>query len=105
MGNRVWIVQCLCPMRHCILAASGEARDAAAASPLVDELKKAVGELISSRTFNPWCGICHSPMGTWKYELARTRFGSMAEAAPFLRQNEEAQAVTRAILGDIPRND
>jgi hypothetical protein len=99
--TRVWIAQCLCPQRHCILAASGEADS----EPLAEEavaapLRKAVGELLQSAAVNPWCGLCRAPAESWIYELRRTRFQTMAEAAPELKRLEREMAVARQLMGD-----
>ena len=99
----VWITQCLCPQRHCIVMSAGEAesRDVAevkVAAPLHDQ----VAEPLATRELNPWCGLCGARAGTWTYELARTRWRTMAEAMPELKQLEAEQAVARAVLGDRP---
>lgn len=99
--TRVWIAQCLCPQRHAILAASGEAEDQASAEEtLIKPLRRHVERMIGSGTFNPWCGLCRAPMESWRYEVGRTRFCSMAEAEPALRENERAQAMIRRTFGD-----
>jgi hypothetical protein len=97
----VWIMQCLCPARHCIVASCDVAEnEAEARAKLDDSTRQAVAELIASGSFNPWCGLCGAKQETWKFELGRTRFSSMAQAAPSLRQSEQEQAVTRDLFGD-----
>lgn len=97
----VWIAQCLCPQRHAICAASGEAEDGRdAAESLIKPLRENVSRMIGSGTINPWCGLCHADVETWTYELGRTRFTSMQEAEPELRQNEREQAHVRRLFGD-----
>lgn len=105
--TRVWIAQCLCPQRHCIMAAAGEAADADAADQTVGtELREQVAALLQSGAVNPWCGLCRSPVESWHYELGRTPFRSLAEAMPALRQEEEKQRLTAAVLGDdLKRSD
>jgi hypothetical protein len=104
--TRVWIAQCLCPSRHAILAASAEANGPREAEQnAMTPLKENIIAMLADRVINPWCAICHAKAETWRYDLGRTRFRTMEEAAPHLRQNEREQAVTRAVFGDIPRSD
>jgi hypothetical protein len=104
--THVWIAQCLCPERHCILSAADEAATESEAQATVQApLREQVTQLLASGLLNPWCGLCHAGVSTWHYEVERTRFASMEEAEPVLRQSEAEQAVARAIFGDIPRND
>ena len=106
MSKRVWIARCLCPARHCVLASAGEAENEAAAEATVaGPLRAQVAEVLKSGVINPWCGLCNARAETWRYDIARTRFRSMEEAAPELLQIEAEQAATRALWGDIPRND
>ena len=103
MTSAVWITQCLCPDRHCIVANAGEAADLAAAEWLVGRpLRAAVGDMLTRNVINPWCGICRAPRSSWRYETRRTRFRTMEEALPVLRASEAEQAVTNAVWGDIP---
>jgi hypothetical protein len=103
---RVWIAQCLCPMRHAILGGAGEAADEAEArAKVLNPLEGAVQEAIQIGALNPWCGLCHAKIETWTYEIGRTRFTSMPEAEPALRQNAREQAAVRALFGDMKRSD
>ena len=106
MGHltHVWITQCLCPQRHCILATAGEASgrteaEAKVKAPLVEQ----VADLLATRELYPWCGLCGARSGTWRYELDRTRWRTMAEAFSELKDCETEQAVARAVFGDLPR--
>jgi hypothetical protein len=102
--RRVWIAQCLCPQRHAILAASGEADDREAAEDAVlSPLRDHVEALLTAGTLNPWCGLCKSASPSWTYELGRTRFRSMEEAMPALKRSEAEQALTRAMGAVIDR--
>jgi hypothetical protein len=100
--SRVWIAQCLCPQRHAIVAAGVEAEDLSAAkAALLTPLRTQVTRMIGSGTINPWCGMCQAPIESWRFEIGRTRFASMAEAEPQLRQSERQQAVVRRAFGDL----
>jgi len=102
MGERrVWIAQCLCPSRHCIMAAADEADNEAAAQAIKSRLRRQVVELLRSETINPWCGICDAKRPTWKYELGRTTFATMNEAAPHLVGLEVENAIVREMFGDL----
>jgi hypothetical protein len=98
----VWICQCLCPDRHCILAAAGEADTVTQAESAVrTPLRRKTLELLRDQTFNPWCALCGANRATWKYELRRTRFATMEEANPHLHETEAANMATNAAWGDI----
>lgn len=88
----VWICQCLCPERHCLLAVAGEAGDEHEAALLLElPLRGQVRALIDEGSVNPWCRLCAAPPETWRYEIGRTRFRSMAEALPELQRAEAEQ--------------
>jgi hypothetical protein len=93
----VWICQCLCPNRHCILAVAGEAEDRAAAAEIVEQLEAGVNALANDAAMNPWCAICRAPLADWHLELGRTRFASLEEASSALAQSEADQALTCAV--------
>jgi hypothetical protein len=104
--THVWIVQCLCPARHCILANAGTADGAEDAKEnLEGPLREAIGEMLASGVFNPWCGLCKARSETWRYEARRTQFATMAEAMPHLKRLEDVQRIAAAVFGDIPRSD
>ena len=103
--KRVWIAQCLCPGRHTIMASAGEAEDAEAAEEqIAAPLREAISDALRVGVMNPWCGLCKAGSETWHYEIGRTRFRTIEEATPALRQNEAEQAVTRQVFGDLPRS-
>lgn len=103
---RVWISQCLCPGRHCIMGAAGEADGAAAARDQIETpLREAIAVLLRSRQFNPWCGLCRADAVTWWFETRRTRFATLAQAGPELARLEALNRSTAAMFGDIPRSD
>jgi hypothetical protein len=99
--RRVWIAQCLCPSRHAILAAAGEANSEAEAQSIRAALLCQTDELISREAINPWCAICGAKLETWTYEVGRTAFKTMAEAMPTLRQEETRNVLANAAFGDI----
>src|SRR5262249_39276135 len=99
----VWICQCLCPQRHAILASTGEMEDAEQARRKIEvPLRHAIAELLEQQTLNPWCGLCNARVDTWFYETRRTKFRTMAEAAPMLAATEAEMGITRAVFGDMP---
>ena len=104
--TRVWIAQCLCPSRHCVMAVAGEAKsykeaETSVLTPLVSQVAK----LLTERTLNPWCALCKAAADQWKYEVRRSRFRTIEEAEPMLRQTEGEQIITNALWGDMSRSD
>jgi hypothetical protein len=103
MVTRVWIAQCLCPQRHCIVAVADTAFDRADAEQnIIGRLRATVEQWLADRTLNPWCGLCGLPRASWRYEVGRTRWATLREAMPEIRKNEAEQAVTAAVWGDSP---
>lgn len=84
----VLLVQALCPDRHCIMAVASEEM---AAEKSLALLKAGIAGFLDRGAINPWCGLCGAKADTWHYEIGRTRFASMEEAMPVLRQAEEGQ--------------
>jgi hypothetical protein len=98
--ERVWIAQCLCPSRHCIAALIGVfPHEAAATRGLAIPLRERITSMEEAGTMNPWCGICGARSASWRVEVGRTPYRSMAEAEGPLQQNEAEQALARAVLG------
>lgn len=98
----VWICQCLCPERHCILAAVGEAESEQEADETVRiPLRRKIVESLTARTLNPWCALCNANRATWRYELRRTKFATLAEATPDLVQLQLQNMATNAVWGDL----
>jgi hypothetical protein len=103
--TRVWIAQCLCPQRHCIMAAYGVAdSEEAASAEIAWPLREAVDEALQAGLLNPWCGICKAGSEMWRYEVGRTKFRTKEEAAPLLQRLEAAQAATRMVFGEREGN-
>ena len=100
----VYLVQCLCPARHCITALAFEP-DGDLKPETAEESLKALTELALARSaMNPWCAICRARSSTWVYECARTRFRTMAEARPELKRLEAEQAQARSMFEGPGRN-
>jgi hypothetical protein len=74
--------------------------EAEAEEKVAAKLRETVRELVGGAV-NPWCAICDADMTTWRYELRRTRFATMAEAAPVLAQEAAKNAATNRLLGDL----
>ena len=91
----IYIIQCLCPNRHCIMALAYDPDDIAHDVVLAG-LQELVGIWIERGKINPWCGICNSHH--WTYEQRRTKYKTMAEAKPELQRLELEQAATRAMI-------
>jgi hypothetical protein len=94
----IWIAQCLCPQRHCILACAGEVE-----TETLEVLQEGIENLLAAQSINPWCGLCGATKASWKYEVARSRFRTMEEALPGLREEEERQRLSAAVWSDIHR--
>jgi len=90
----IYIAQCLCPSRHCIIAVAFDEKDGV--NTTLEQFEVLVKNYISEGKINPWCGICGSEQ--WSYEAGRTRFETMEEALPQLERLERQQSLTRAIL-------
>jgi hypothetical protein len=90
---RVWIVQCMCPQRHCIMAVSSVCATVAELKILIQSLQTTIAQMIDRKALNPFCGICGCPSSKWRYESGRTRFKSKEEAEPALRRAEELNKI------------
>lgn len=100
----VWICQCLCPDRHAMLAIAGEAdSEAEAQAAIRTTLRRNVIELLRIGALNPWCAICGAHRATWRYELARTRYATMEEAAPELARLQVGNLTANILYGDTHR--
>ena len=88
----IWITQWLCPQRHASIALAWDDQETSSM-----EIEKRGEEIYNSGAINRWCGIC---CGELHSEHGRTRFQTMDEAKPFLKECERANAEARAILGN-----
>ena len=93
---KVWIAQLLCPSRHCVLACAGEYVNAEDAEVMREMLQRSFDEAVRHGYLNPWCGLCQSR--ELHIEIGATRFTTLAEATPALRENEANQAATAQFL-------
>lgn len=89
---KVRIVQLLCPQRHCVLATAYQSPDGRPILEMAARLRESFDEWVN-RGANPWCGLCQSR--ELRCEDAATRFETMEQAMPFLRENERREAATR----------
>jgi hypothetical protein len=97
--ERVWIIQCLCPQRHCVFA--GAFASHGTAEQLKEQEQKVLESLdglISSGAINPWCAICRAKRETWRLETGKTSFRTLDEAMPALRLIEAKQKATALLL-------
>jgi hypothetical protein len=98
----VWLCQCLCPDRHAIMAAVGEAEsEAEAERDIRAPLRWRVEELLASGAFNPWCALCDANPATWRYEVRRTKFATMDEAEFEMAKQKAANILTNLAIGDL----
>jgi hypothetical protein len=90
----VYLIQCLCPQRHCIMGVAYEAE--AEEAPRAAELKRKVEELVASGVIDPWCGICKSR--AWHYETRATIYHTLAEAKGPLLESQLQQRRTAEFI-------
>ncbi len=96
--NKVKIVQCLCPQRHCIL---GFASDDHTDAELCETLKLELDKCIASQQYNPHCGVCGAKKETWIFEVGVTKFNSMDEAMPYLKVQQFQQILSKTIMDEL----
>jgi hypothetical protein len=100
--RRVWIAQCLCPQRHAITATAAEADDRRDAERnVLHPLKLAVRLWLREGKINPHCGICYADKATWKFEVERTRWATMAEAEGEVARIALENLATGMLYGEI----
>lgn len=97
--TRVYLAQCLCPQRHCILAAASVATSPLAAQmSLAMTLRGTITKMLADGVLNPWCDLCEASSDTWTYEVGRTPYRTLAEAQPHLDASERAQRATNRMV-------
>jgi hypothetical protein len=95
--KRVYIGQLKCPSNHCVVGVVGEyEQDDEAKAALSLALGLMFGALVRAGTLKNEYGICHSTH--LLVHVGASRFATMEEAAPFLRELEERQRFTRQYL-------
>lgn len=90
----VYLVQCLCPARHCIMATAVESESIQECRDAETLLLAAIDAGIANTLVDPWCGLCRAPREQWHTETGKTIWATMAEATPHLRAEEAAQIAT-----------
>lgn len=82
------------------MATYAEAADEHAAERDIGRpLQAALVEALNAGAINPWCGLCFALAEGWRIEIARTRFRSMADAAPEMARLEALQRIAREARG------
>lgn len=92
----ILITQCLCPERHCILAVAFD-DEVTPTSTAEKQLREMIDELVASGTLKKECAICRRERPL-HLETGATKFKSLAEAEPILRQLARRQEATREFL-------
>lgn len=99
----IYIIQCLCPSRHCIFGAAYDPDELPAKEAGLDPhevymamFQHQIEKWVAEKTINPWCGICNSR--DWHYEARRTPWQTMEDAGPHLMQAELEQMLSRAVI-------
>lgn len=87
----IWLVQYLCPARHCIIAAAYDDKE-----ETFENVCKLMQERLLDLKADPFCGICGSTV--LAFEQAPTKFESITQALPILRIAEQSNLATRALL-------
>lgn len=96
MARKVYIAQLKCPNNHCVVGMAREFDSAKDADVLATMLWGGFEAAIALGAVKRECGICLSR--DLRADVAATRFKTMEEAEPFLRQSERDQAETAALL-------
>lgn len=92
------IIQLLCPKRHCIIATVYEIEPGVDDAIALSRFREQWIAMTTTGGYNPWCGICGSHDLT--FETANTRWDTLEEARPFLRDEQLNNAITRAQIDD-----
>lgn len=96
----IHIIQCLCPARHCVLAAAYDDTKTTGKDAL-ELFQSMVLVAIDGGGLNRWCGICQSR--DWHYEDGVTRFTTLEDAKPFIEQCQADQLASRAFIDATQR--
>lgn len=88
----IYLVQLLCPARHCIIAAAYDSERGGSFDDTVRLMEARLEQLGA----HPWCCICGAEHLT--FEQAKAKFPDMATALPILRAAEASNLATRQRL-------
>lgn len=94
--TKVYIAQMKCPNNHCVVALAGEYKSPSDALDLAYILGTQFAAGVKSGIFWRECGICKAT--DLQVQVSPTRFRTMQEAEPFLRQSAAQQAQSAAML-------
>jgi hypothetical protein len=88
----VYLAQLLCPNRHAILAAASEGEEVLM-NQLRVTLEDGFKKLVADKILNRKCELCGETI--FHVEVGCTKFKTMAEATPWLKQCEAEQLETQ----------
>lgn len=88
----IWIIQCLCPERHCIYGIAYDPEEISH-DVVMAGFQQLIEDWIKDKAINPWCGICESR--DWTYEQRRTKYQTMDEAKTELKRLELENMLSR----------
>jgi hypothetical protein len=103
----VRLVQCLCPNRHAIIAIAYAPGVTSAGDITLDQsnaagyMKGMFQRMVGNGSLNAVCGICGAT--EFSYEDAPTKYETMDEALPALKEVEQRQRATRATIDEMRR--
>lgn len=93
---KVYLAQLHCPASHCILALAAsrveeQADEQQFMLDLAQALKEGAKRAHREGKINSFCGICGAEAKQWAVSVGPTKYSSMAEAEPALREQERVQ--------------
>lgn len=93
---KIYLAQLHCPSSHCILAVAAgpelqEGDETAFMLELGEALKGGAVRAMKDGKIDPWCGICGAEPKEWTVYVDLTKYTSMEEATPALREHERIQ--------------
>lgn len=100
---RVDLVQCLCPARHCIMAAAFQCPPGTPEEAL-ELCRSSIERNIATKQIEPRCGLCQAPRESWSFEIATLPGRTLDDVMPALRASEAAQMETAAAVQAVERH-
>jgi hypothetical protein len=102
--THVWLAQCLCgPNGHSIAGAAGEfENESEAVATLIQQVRDGIDAMLNAppgERWNPWCGICGARKEGWRIEIGRSRFATIEEATPHIKESELKNIITGMLFG------